>query len=164
MKFFFPLYLARDDISTIWSEERRHLLENPAANEACYTSKVVFFTGFWEKTFPLRRLVTNELRALTSAARAELAKLNPLLSPPKCLDLGGKRGKRGFSLPVLKLSQRESGNAVCELKEKKWERGINTRNLGGEFSSGNVSVPIYRSIRSFPSLFSAFVTQEKSWN
>lgn len=94
--FFFSLYLARDDISTIWSEERRHLLENPAANEACYTSKVVFLGGFWEQTFPQRRLMTNELRALTSLLH-ELSWLNWI---PVCLLklpwFGSKQGKEAF--------------------------------------------------------------------
>lgn len=143
---YFSLYLARDDISTIWSEERRHLLENPAA---CYTSRVVFFSGSWEQTFPQRRLVTNELRALTPA---ELAELDPLLSAQAAW-IWEQTGERGFSLPASKRSWWEMQFGSWRGKA---ERGISARHSGGELSSGKVSVPISWSLWSFSSLFLAF--------
>lgn len=115
-----------------------------------------FLQWFLRANFPPRRLMANELRALTSAVRAELAKLNPLLSLPNCLDLGANREKRLFcfkAFPKRVMTDRKWGLRV---KEGMRECGINTRNLGGEFCSGNVSVHIFRSIWSFPNLFSAF--------
>lgn len=156
--FLFSLYLARDDISTIWSEKRKHLLENPAANEACYTSKVVFFGGFWEQTFPQRRLMTNELRALTSLLH-ELSWLNWI---PVCLLqlpwFGSKQGKEAFLCLFQSFSKEKHDwweMQFASLRGKA-EWGINTQNLGGEFSSGSVPVRISRSLWSFPSLFFAF--------
>lgn len=107
-----------------------------------------FLQWFLRANFPPWRLMTNKLRALTSAARAELAKLNPLLSPPNCLDMGANREKRLFSACFKAFPKRITADRKCSLrvKEEKQEWGINAWNLGGEFSSGNGSVGIYRSI------------------
>lgn len=144
----FSLYLARDDISTIWSEERRHLLENPAANEACYTSKVVSFSDFWEQTFP--RQGWWQTSSVLWHLLHELSWLNWI---PFCLLqtalIWEQIGKRGFFSACFKaFPKRITADRKCSLrvKEEKQEWGINAWNLGGEFSSGNGSVRIYRPI------------------
>lgn len=103
-------------------------------------------------------MMTNKLRALTSAARAELAKLNPLLSPPNCLERGANGEKRLFPECFKAFPKRSITGRKCSLRVEgeKLEWGIKTQNLGGEFSSGNGSVHIHRSILSFTSLFSSF--------
>lgn len=150
----FSLYLARDDISTIWSEGRRHLLEIPAAKEVVIQARLGFFQWFWRANFPPRRLMTNKPRALTSAARAELAKLNPLLSPPNCLDLGANREKRLFWL--LQSVPKENR----DWQETRFARYSGKAGVGNEHTGfgratllGNVSVHIYRSFGASPAFF-----------
>lgn len=48
------LFLGRDYISSIWSSGRMHLIENRAAHQACYTSKVVFDNDPESKLFPAK--------------------------------------------------------------------------------------------------------------